>query len=90
VRDLLVQLDRLPANLGSPVLTACHDDERHAQFPIPLPHRRGGRDHRGGVLGTRADLGGPYRHAEEEMFGNPDLGKNEPLDAAIGRKATDW
>jgi hypothetical protein len=38
VRDLLVQPDRLPANIGYLVLTARHDDERHAQFPIPVPH----------------------------------------------------
>jgi len=58
VRNLHVKPSRL-LSIDDTILGARHDNNRHRQFLIAVPHRDGTWDHCNAVLTLRADLPGP-------------------------------
>ena len=58
LRNLRVKAARL-LGINDTILRARHDNNRHCQFLIAVPHRDGTWDHGDAVLTLRADLPGP-------------------------------
>ena len=66
--DLVMQPDRVAADIHDLVLAARHDHHGQMQFAIAVPHRRCLTGHAGAIFGLGSDLQGPNRQTALEAL----------------------